>query len=104
MPNTKHFSQRSYENWTIDNNTFNGCGAGSTQADIFVAACAPIYDKTTGLPTKNGNPITVGQPFADGKIINNRFLQHDEPHHGVEMYLLRSIQERSHTIYPGGPN
>lgn len=66
------------------NNTFVGCGAGSTQADIFVAACAPIYNN--GLPTQNGNPIQSGQPFANGRIVANRFVQPGPPHQAVQLY------------------
>jgi hypothetical protein len=95
---TEGFGVTGFSNWTIDNNTFNGCGAGSSQADVFVAACAPIYDRTTGLPTKDGNPILSGQPFADGKITNNRFLQHNEPHHGVEMYGFDGLIVQHNTI------
>jgi hypothetical protein len=90
------FESNGFANWTIDNNTFNGCGNGNS--DIFVAACAPIYDKTSGLPTKNGNPITVGQPFADGKIVNNHFLQHDEPHHAVEVYGFNGLVVQDNVI------
>jgi hypothetical protein len=82
----------------ISNNTFYGCGAESTQSDIFVAACGPTYDVTTGLPTKNGNPIKVGQPFAQGRIVGNRFIQVDEPHHGVELYGFAGLDVSGNTI------
>ena len=83
---------------TIENNTLSGCGAGATQSDIFVAACAPVYDPETGLPTKNGNPITVGQPFAMGRIAGNRFVQVEEPHHAVELYGFDGLVVEGNTI------
>lgn len=66
-PVRDRFESNGFSNWSILNNTLIGCGAESTQADIFVAACAPIYNN--GLPTQNGNPITSGQPFANGRVI-----------------------------------
>lgn len=91
------FESGGFRNWSIINNTFNGCGAESSQADIFVAACGPTYD-AQGLPTKNGAPIKVGQPFSAGKVIGNQFLQHDEPHHAVEMYGFNGLEVLNNTI------
>jgi hypothetical protein len=80
----RRFESNGFSNWSVLNNTLIGCGAGSTQADIFVAACAPIY--VDGLPTKNGNPIQSGQPFANGRIVANRFVQPGPPHQAIQLY------------------
>ena len=76
------FESNGFKNWTIQNNTLEGCGGG---ADIFVAACAPNWGPD-GLPTSDGNPITVGQPFADGAIVDNRFVQSNNVHSAVQLY------------------
>ena len=92
------FESGGFSNWSIINNTFHGCGAGGAgDSDIFVAACAPIYN-AQGLPTKNGNPITSGQPFAQGTIFNNTFIQAYAPHHAVELYGFNGLRVQSNTI------
>lgn len=107
------------------NNTFNGCAAsGGATPDIFVAACAPTF--ANGLPTQKasgqlsppflvrslpclslpqtvaaliqGSPISVGQPFADGAIVGNSFVQHGEPHHAVELYGFSGLKVGGNTV------
>ena len=71
------FEANGFTNWTLQNNTMIGCGAEATQADIFVAACAPSW-QPDGQPLETANtggPVTVGQPFANLTIRGNRFVQ-----------------------------
>ena len=71
------FEANGFTNWSLINNTLIGCGAEATQADVFVAACAPSW-QPDGQPLEtpnSGGPVTVGQPFANLKIKGNRFVQ-----------------------------
>lgn len=91
------FESGGFKNWSVLDNLFIGCAAGGgATPDIFVAACAPTY--VDSLPTKNGNAITVGQPFADGKIVGNHFIQHGEPHHAVELYGFSGLKVQGNTV------
>lgn len=71
------FEAGGFHNWTIQNNTLQGCGAAyDGMGDVFVAACAPNWNNDL-TPMSSGNPVTVGQPFKDIAVLSNRFLQSD---------------------------
>lgn len=81
------FESNGFSNWTLRNNTFLRCvndADGPLEAgtsDIFIAACAPPFDNATGMPidmshnSNLGHPISEGQPFANGVIESNTFIQ-----------------------------
>lgn len=75
------FEAGAFHNWTVHNNTLSGCG---DMGDVFVAACAPNWDKN-GNPLSSGDPVTVGQPFRDIFITGNRFVQ-KTPHEAVAIW------------------
>ena len=91
------FESNGFTNWSIVNNTLDGCGMTSTQADIFVAACAPNWGPD-GLPLSQGNPITVGQPFADGSIVGNNFIQRTGVHPAVELYGFAGLKVNGNDV------
>ena len=81
------FESNGFRNWTLRNNTFLSCVSDSDgpleagTSDVFVAACAPPFDNATGKPvdmshnSNLGHPINNAQPFADGVIDSNHFVQ-----------------------------
>ena len=91
------FESNGLTNWTITASRFLGCNAGAAQgiADLFVAACAPTWHD--GLPDAAGNPITVGQPFADVHVTHSTFLQ-DRPHQAIGIWGSDGIEISGNTI------
>jgi hypothetical protein len=109
------FESNGFRNWTLRNNTFNGClsdndgpAEGGT-SDVFVAACAPSFDNITGEPltahydSRYQTPITVGQPFADGALEGNRFIQHGgKQRTAIELVGFDGLRVVNNTITMSG--
>lgn len=83
------FEANGFSNWSLINNTLIGCGAEATQADVFVAACAPSWQPLEA-PNSGGGPVTVGQPFANLTIKGNRFVQRS-PSAALQLFGARGL-------------
>ena len=97
------FESNGFRNWTIQGNVLDNCGGGSGGAgtppsDIFVAACTPHW--VDGQPAANGqgDPITTGQPFQDGAVTGNTFIQRGEAHAAVELYGFDGLVVKGNDI------
>ena len=98
------FESGAFQNWTLRNNTFEGCGTNIGDAeDIFVAACSPRWDEVTGLPIGDGSGdnVKVGQPFAGGAIVGNRFIQPDGAHPAIKLFGFAGLLiQDNHIVAP----
>lgn len=100
-----HAQSNGFKNWTLKDNLFDNCGsagggAGTPSSDVFVAACAPHWAE--GKPTAQGDPILVGQPFQDGAIVGNTFLQRSSTHAAVELYGFDGLLVRNNAVTASG--
>ena len=97
------FESNGFTNWTVQNNTFLGCSAGSpgSGADIYVANCVPEW--SNGLPLPQGSEGTVGQAFSQMAVVNNRFVQ-DEPHQMVALWGISGLRVTGNRVtVPSSP-
>lgn len=92
------FEGDAFANWTLRNNTFLGCGAEATQADVFVAACAPTWNAGQPLETPStGGPVREGHPFANVTVVGNVFLQ-DTPHVALQLFGSDGLRLVNNTV------
>ena len=92
------FEGDAFANWTLRNNVFLGCGSEATQADVFVAACAPTWQAGQPLETPStGGPVMLGQPFANLTVVGNRFLQ-ETPHAALQLFGSDGLSLVNNTV------